>query len=784
MLPLLWLSIAFVLGAVAAANLPLTALAWGLLGVAALPLGMLFNRWRRNHPQAPAYLGLVFPAIAALALGGIRYRLALPEINPQFIGWYNDTLLDYHIEGIVAAVPDVRDTHTLLRIDVEQLRPQNDLRFRPVNGLLLARLPNDAHSWAYGQRIRLQTRLETPPEAEDFSYRDYLIRQGIYSYARSPADVQPLGEGAINPLLRALYAFKARALQTVYRLWPDPEASLLAGILLGVETGIPAPVADAFRATGTSHVIAISGFNITLVAGFLISIFGRLFGRDWGSLLTALGIVLYTLLVGADAAVLRAAIMGCLALLARQSGRSQDALNTLGVTAAIMTMLNPYTPWDIGFQLSFGATLGLILYAQPMTDAFERFVSAHWGKTAAERITPPVADLVLLTFAAQLTTLPVTMYHFQRISLSALLVNPLILPAQPPVMTLGALALAAGMLFEPLGKLLAPLVWAFIVYTIRIVEIFAEWRGGVLVLGDTALPVVILLYGVLLTGPWWISRFQKARAALGHTIPLVSLMIFSVFVWRLALSAPDGKLHLTLLNVGSGDALLLRTPGGRTVLIDGGPKASLLSNALGRRLPPFARRVDYWVIAAAEPPQIGALPQVLDRFPPDAVLWAGSPQGTREARALQLALAQREIPVTQAQSGHALDLGDGARLQVLHSSARGAVLLLTYGNFRALLPIGVDRDGLQALQDDPNLREVTAVLLAGSGYAPLNPPELLARLHPQVFLLSVAADDYNGLPSPQTLAALQGYNLLRTDRNGWVELITDGENLWVQAERP
>ncbi|MEJ2601096.1 MAG: ComEC/Rec2 family competence protein, partial [Anaerolineales bacterium] len=173
-----------------------------------------------------------------------------------------------------------------------------------------------------------------------------------------------------NFLLAWVYALKRRALGTVYQIFPDPEASLMAGILLGVETGIPGPVQQAFQATGTSHIIAISGFNITILAGLFSTLFVKLLGKRRRYLaagLSAAAIGLYTIRVGAEAAVVRAALMGALALFARQVGRQQDGLNSLGLVAALMALANPNILWDVGFQLSFMATLGLVLYAEPLT---------------------------------------------------------------------------------------------------------------------------------------------------------------------------------------------------------------------------------------------------------------------------------------------------------------------------------------------------------------------------------------------------------------------------------
>ena len=135
------------------------------------------------------------------------------------------------------------------------------------------------------------------------------------------------------------------------------------------------------------------------------------------------------------------------------------------------------------------------------------------------------------------------------------------------------------------------------------------------------------------------------------------------------------------------------------------------------------------------------------------------------------------------QTGQEIDLGECARLEVVSANPRGAVLLLEMGSFRALLPVGVDFEILEALQSDPRLAGVSALLLSDGGYAPANPPELIAHLCPQVVLLSVAAGDRRGLPDEEVIKAVEGYNLLRTDQNGWIELRTDGEQMRVEVER-
>ena len=536
--------------------------------------------------------------------------------------------------------------------------------------------------------------------------------------------------------------------------------------------------------------VCFYGFNMAIVSALFAGLFGRLLGPRKGATAAVIGLGLYTVLVGADAAVVRAALMGGFALFARQVGRRQQALNTMAFTAALMALADPQVPWDVGFQLSFAATLGLVLYAQPMQDGFANLLSRRWPRSTARKIAAPVGEFVLFTFAAQITTLPIMAYHFGSVSWVAFLANPAILPAQPPIMTLGGLALILGVIWLPLGKLTAPLAWPFVLYTIRAVEFFAGFSGGTLNLGDFSLVWVLLFYAVLfgLTFRWpqvreWLAARRENRAQ-GIAIPvLVVLGVATIFVWRTAFTAPDGLLHFTMLDVGSGDAILLQTPGGRSVLINGGPSASQLSDGLGRRLPPFAKELDWLIVASPQAEQIGALPRTLERFPPQNVLWAGSPSPSREADYLRETLTSLEVQPVEALAGQTLELGDGAILKVLTVSERGAILLLEWNQFRALLPLGANPKAQETLRMGQSVGNVSVLLLADQGYAALNSPAWINNLRPQLALLSVAADDREGRPDRETIDALGGYSLLRTDQHGWIQVVTDGQQMWVEVEK-
>jgi competence protein ComEC len=826
--PLFWISLAFLLGIALAGIVFLPLSIWLFLAVIALGLGILWRFLTQSLDLASLAKDVTSATIflVVLFLGAARYQSAIPEFDAFDLAWYNDREYDVLITGWVAEPPDLRDDYANLRVRATGL-DNGDGEDLEVNGLLLARAdPNQTYE--YGDILRLRGRLKTPPENEDFSYRDYLARAGIHAFMTS-AEVTLLPGKDGNIFSAGLYALKQKALATVYRLFPDPEASLLAGILLGVDNGLPADLQKAFKDTGTAHIIAISGFNITIIAELFLSLFGRVLGPRRGALAAAIGIGFYTLLVGANAAVVRAAVMGLLALFARHMGRRQDGILTLFVVAAGMAFFNPFYLQDVGFQLSFAATLGLVLYAQPLEQFFTRLltryalrtqVDTYTGKPATRnpalphegasrsevegsqpatsnpqldsRITQAsslISNFFLLTLAAQITTLPIMAYHFNRLSLVSFIANPFILPPQPAVMILGGLAVILGMIFQPLGQLAALVTWPFVTYTIRMVDFFAHVPGAAISM-DFPFWGVIVWYAVLfgltvgrVPLKEWIQRLRLDPPKVPAWGVLAGLTIAALLIWRAVLSIPDGKLHITFLDVGSSDAILIQTPRGGTVLVNGGESLSQLSSQLGERLPLFHRKLDWLVIASTQENQVASLPRLMDRYPPDRVLWTGNTEASYSARALDKWLTDQSVPVTVAEAGQTLDLGDGATLKVLTSGPRGSILLIEYRGFRALFPVGFNLDALTELQFGKTVGPFTLLLLADSGFAQLNPPEWIQFLDPHLVVLSVAADDINGLPDAETLEAVSGIHLLRTDENGWIEVVSDGQSIWVEVER-
>ena len=232
---------------------------------------------RHNRRQWRIHLALAF-----LFLGAARYRGRQPRFGPGDLAAYNGQGWGL-FEGFVSDEPDPRADSTNLTVTVRWMHLEGD-EPRQVDGQALLRAPRYP-AFRYGDRLRFSGRLETPPEGERYSYRDDLARERVYSLVRRPL-VEPLAGYSGSLFKRLLFDGKARVQQEIQRMLPDPEASLLSGILLGNEQGIPAALKDDFNATGTTHIIAISGFNISIVTLLVFTWLGRAIPRRYAGALT------------------------------------------------------------------------------------------------------------------------------------------------------------------------------------------------------------------------------------------------------------------------------------------------------------------------------------------------------------------------------------------------------------------------------------------------------------------------------------------------------------------
>jgi len=354
--------------------------------------------------------------------------------------------------GIVDDEPGIREKVIKLKIKIEGIDDEILITTR--------RYPE----YRYGDRLKITGKLEEPQVFEGFNYKNYLLKDGILAVINFP-EITFWGKDFGNPIMKILFSFKNKLKESLNSLMSSPQSALLEALFFGDEENIPKSWKEKFNLTGTRHITAVSGMNITIISALILNFLLSIgFWRSQAFYFSIILIFLYILMIGAPASAVRAGIMGILFLTAQHFGRISTGSRAIIFAATLMLFLNPLLlKFDIGFQLSFLAILGLI-YLQPIfSDFFKRI--------------PNLLQLrytLSSTLSAQFFTFPILIYNFGQISLISPLTNIFIIPLLPIITILGFIFSFLGIIFQPLGYFLSWPTWLLLTYILKIIDLSSK----------------------------------------------------------------------------------------------------------------------------------------------------------------------------------------------------------------------------------------------------------------------------------------------------------------------
>lgn len=434
--------------------------------------------------------------LLALTLGLLRTELNMWNYGHSLLE--ADVGTEVELTGVVIREPEIKERSQSLYIE---------------SGSDIVQVSTDRLSAIeYGDEVVVIGELKKPESfttdlGRTFKYEKYLLAKGV-EYQISFASVEVLSNKNANPVIYYLLQLKHHLMTGIETVLPEPQAGLGEGLLLGVKQALGSSLEDDFRTTGIVHIVVLSGYNIMLVVAFVMYILALLFTKKLRIGIGILSIVAFALIVGLSATVVRASIMASLLLVAQAYGKNYQVLRGLFFAGLVMIFINPLLLlYDIGFQLSFMATIGLILVAPWV----EKFVTAVPTKVG-------VRDFLVATIATQIAVLPILLYNIGQVSLIAVAVNVLVLPAVPPAMLLtfiaGVIALFSGTLAVPFafGAYLS------LSYIILIAESFAQ-----LPLASVSVPTfpavwVIAMYIVPVVGFLWYRHYRSNLSAVSDWV--------------------------------------------------------------------------------------------------------------------------------------------------------------------------------------------------------------------------------------------------------------------------
>lgn len=748
--------------------------------------------------------------------GAIYSQSSLPADNEHYLQFYNDKGT-VTIKGMVSQDPDIRDKNTQLRLSVSEIKL--DEGWHEVQGNALLFVPRYP-TYSYGDVLLVSGEPETPPKFDDFDYESYLAYEGIYSTMLYP-EIEVLESGQGFKLMEWLYFFRNDLSQTLAQVLPEPQASLAQGIILGIRGNIPTQLNKDFSETGTAHILAISGLNLSIVAGLMLSIGTWLFGRRrylyiWLALAT---IWLYALLTGMYPSVVRGAIMASVFLIAELLGRQRSAITALTFAATIMVSLEPQILFSVSFQLSFLAMAGLIFIFPPLQDLGRRVVNTTLGKY---QIVVPTANFVSdsfsVTLAAIIAVWPVVAYYFGIVSLVGPLATLLALPALPGIIIAGVLTGGLGLIALPAAQITSWLAWLFLSYLLLIVNGFAALPLSSVEFGYSNAILIWVYYPVLALVFWLASNRQRVSSLKAKTAALVKpgvdkmsssfslvpkkwlilpLVVIAILASAAIAVRPDDRLHVSFLDVGQGDAILIQK-GNQQVLIDGGPSPQAITLELGEGMPFWDRTIELVVLTHPHSDHITGLVEVLKDYQVEQVLHPNLDSDLDIYDEFLRLIDEKDIKATIAQVGQQIEF-DGVVIKVLNPQNQlllgtesdidnnSVVLHISMGEISFLLTADLMWEGELELLSQRFVPQSTILKIGHHGSTTSTTPEFLAVVSPQLAVISVSEDNDFGHPQPDVIERLEievgSENIYRTDEDGTIEFITDGERLWVEIHR-
>jgi len=664
-------------------------------------------------------------SLAAFLLGAGRGALATTvELPPDLIGQ------TVSVSGTVDDDPVARKASRRLTVHVDHVvtgAAQTSAAFR-LEATVYGMTP--VH---YGDLVLLTGEIQRPPRFDQFDYRAYLAEQGIPAVMPGARLVRVTSHGG-DPFHSTLLKLRHAVVEAVDRALPEPQAALLLGVVFGYRAALPARLQQLMIASGLIHIVVISGLKVSLLARIIHQAVGRS-APAAAPLIAGAAMAGYALLAGASAAALRAAAMGIVVVIAGRLHRDSHVFVSLALTAGVMLGLKPDLAGDVSFQLSFAGTIGIAA----MTDR----IAARFAWLPAV-----LRDPFAATIAAEAATWPMMLASFHQLSLIGPVANAVVLPLLPAVMIVGG---AGAMVGSPAAVAGWPLLQA--------AGMIVSWYRLVIEsLGSLPLAAITMPY----FPPRWLA------AAMVVNVAGLAGMKLRQFFWRrkvwlvmgvaglatvlLLLIRPDGRVHIYALDVGTGSAVLVRTANGHQILIDAGPDADKLTQAMGRALPPTARTIDVWLIAGGRRVNTGAASVVLSRFRIGAMIIADPDPWSATVRAL----------VQQAQSS-------GVRVAAINGPVDLDGIGLSQASDGRSWLIQADARRIAVVPPDTTWQslpsDVDGAIFTGGGPADWQGPA-------QGFsVIQVAANSRDGLPSRGVLDALRGAAIYRTDRLGTIELV-------------
>ena len=748
-------------------------------------------------------------------LGIFSIQLYLhPQYSPSHLSHFTG-LERISLEGIIDRPPETSRGRTQLLIRSQKVILSN--RHISVDGLLLIFLKEEDPSLRVGDRLRFFCRLHSPRGFHNpggFSYERHLAFERIHTvgFLSEKKGWVKLGKGFKNPIILQVESWRDGIRDFLNREVNAPTSSIFKALVLGEQGDIPEEIKEYFILTGTAHLLAISGDQFGIVAllsfSLLIWILKRseflllsISVRKWAAGLTIPCIILYAFIAGGGISVIRAAIMVITFLFSILLNRERNLLHTLALAAFLILILSPPSLFDVSFQLSFLAVLSILYLVPRILQEFKQegislLLKTSWKKNILKYIMLSL----LVTGVAILGTAPFVALHFNRFSPIGFFTNLFIIPwVGFLIVPLSLTASIFSFFFTPLATFLININGFITLILLRVLAFFASLPFASFFVSTPTVFEIVLFYILL----FLVVHLKKRKMARYLFLGLCVVLVFDLAFWNLK-DLLQKDLRLTFIDVGNGDSILIEFPKGKRMLIDGGGLREDRFDIGKNVIAPFLwkkkiRRVDTLVLTHPDPDHLKGLIFIASQFSIGQFWDNGFQTDSEPYLQLKKILEEKKIKIHSLNEETPFQMINGVEISFLNPPVWNAtqrkvrnlwdlnnaslVMKLRFKNVSVLLTgdIGKEAEERMLRKGYPLRADILKIPHHGSSSS--SSPLFLERVKLTYAILSVGERNIGRLPHPEVLKRyLQlGSRILRTDKDGAITVMTDGEKIEVKT---
>lgn len=782
--PMLLLSVSFIIGILTARiSRSYFFIAASIIIIFAIYITFVSNSVQNKRPKHK----IIFYIMVLFYLFGAVEYLFIDDINLSRFKNYEDQ--EINIKGVVSSQASIKESRVSYVIKVKSItdsqngvnRDKNVLK-KSGNVLLTTLLGEKGTVYEYGREIEFSGKLTVPMGKRNpggFNYRNYLAQSGISASMFVRDENISIGkEVGGNYLIRLGKFLNKRIVEVFEKSLPQQQAGLLSGMLIGNRDGLTKEVLQVFSDSGLSHIMSVSGANVAFIIFPFIFILRKVgLKRYLANIIAICVLIIFVFITGFEPSVQRAAVMAVVILIGQLLRRDADVMTSISFAALLLLVVNPYNLFNIGFQLSFAATISLILFYKRIKELIKN-----------KCLPRPIIDALAVTIAAQIGVLPITVYYFNNLSLVSILSNLLVAPVVEIITILGSIMAVIGQISTIASSFIGYINCTLLSFVLFTSKFTSSIPFAVVRIITPSIFIVIVYYAAVGFFLWYKPvKNVKIKPKYYLIGCLVAFIIITI-----PLFLPK-DLEVVFIDVGQGDSIFIRTYRGNTVLIDGGGRnyKDGDTNIGDSVVIPFlldngVTHLDLVVATHGHDDHIqGLLPIIKDFGVSNFVLPEFGIE--KEFKELLESSKLRNINTEFLQRGDSIRLDDETIFSVLspdneafveNASLNNSslVLKLHYKDVKMLFTGDIEAEIERKLIEDKVDISADILKIAHHGSKTSNTEEFFELVNPRATIISVGKNNF-GHPSTEVIKRIDEMNVhsFRTDKHGAVLLKTDGK---------